>query len=131
MRYTVDPGATQPVSEQIAEQIRFGVAAGRLAEGDRLPSVRVLARDLLVNPNTVAKVYRDLEREGVLRTRVGAGVFVGPGARKAITARVRDAARAAIEAAVAKALSAGLPAAEIEAVVAKRLAIFLETAHES
>ena len=60
-----------PVSEQIAEQVRFAIAAGRLGAEDRLPSVRALARDLLVNPNTVAKVYRDLERDGILRTRPG------------------------------------------------------------
>ena len=72
----IDPTGAVPVSEQIAEQIRFAIATGRLEPDEKLPSVRALARDLLVNPNTVAKVYRDLEREGILRTRPGSGAFV-------------------------------------------------------
>jgi GntR family transcriptional regulator len=113
MDLTIDPTAAVPVSEQIAEAIRFAIATGRLAKGERLPSVRGLARTVLVNPNTVAKVYRDLEREGVIRTRPGSGAFV---AERAL-ARCRKASRgvvtAAVRAAVEKGRAAGLPENEI------------------
>jgi GntR family transcriptional regulator len=72
----IDPKAAVPIYRQITEQIRRRVAAGVLTPGDQLPSVRELASHLLVNPNTVAKVYRDLERDGLLETRRGDGTYV-------------------------------------------------------
>src|SRR5260221_603289 len=69
MRIEVDPKAPSPPSEQIADQVRYAVASGRMKAGDRLPSVRGLAETAIVNPNTVAKAYRDLEREGTVETR--------------------------------------------------------------
>jgi GntR family transcriptional regulator len=69
-----------PIYRQIIDQICRAVAAGQLAPGDRLPSVRELAARLLVNPNTVARVYRDLERDGLLETRRGQGTYVSAGA---------------------------------------------------
>ena len=65
-----------PIYRQIIDGICRAVAAGALAPGDQLPSVRELASQLLVNPNTVARVYRDLEREGLLETRRGTGTFI-------------------------------------------------------
>ena len=76
IKVEVDPKAPTPPSEQIADQVRFAVAGGRIAVGDKLPSVRGLAAQALVNPNTVARVYTELEREGILNTRPGRGVFV-------------------------------------------------------
>lgn len=72
----IDPKEPTPIYRQIIHQIRRGVAAGLLAAGDQLPSVRELAARLLVNPNTVARVYRDLERDGLLETRRGQGTFI-------------------------------------------------------
>jgi GntR family transcriptional regulator len=60
----------------LARQLREAVARGRLQPDDRLPSVRDLSRTLVINPNTVARVYTELEREGILNTRPGLGVFV-------------------------------------------------------
>lgn len=117
MHLTIDPKSTVPVSEQIAEGIRFAIARGRLVAGERLPGVRTLARDLLVNPNTVAKVYRDLERDGVLRTRSGSGAFVADRATARCRRTSRAAARAALEAAIAKGLAAGLDPNEIEELI--------------
>jgi GntR family transcriptional regulator len=113
MDLVIDPSDAVPVSEQIAEGIRFAIAAGQLAPGGRLPSVRGLARELLVNPNTVAKVYRDLEREGVLRTKPGSGAFVAPGAARGCRRASRGAVRQAVEQAVAKARAAGLTGPDI------------------
>jgi GntR family transcriptional regulator len=123
MRLTIDPKSAVPVSEQIAEGIRFAIARGRLAAGERLPGVRTLARDLLVNPNTVAKVYRDLERDGVLRTRPGSGAFVGDHATARCRRASRTVARTALETALEKALAAGLDPREIEELVRGHLEV--------
>jgi GntR family transcriptional regulator len=121
MQITIDPTAAAPVSEQISEGIRFAVATGRVAPGDRLPSVRGLARDLVVNPNTVAKVYRDLEREGVVRTRAGSGVFVDRGARLICRKASVAAVQAAVQTAVEKGLAAGLDGEALAEVLLKCL----------
>ncbi len=113
MLLEIDPAAATSVSEQMAEQIRFAIATGRLGSSERLPSVRGLARDLLVNPNTVAKVYRDLEREGILRTRPGSGVFVAERAALRCRRKSREAVRRAVREAVAKGRAAGLGVREI------------------
>lgn len=80
MELTVHPAAGTPIYKQLVEQIRAGIARGRLKPDQRLPSVRELSQQLVVNPNTVARAYTDLEREGVLYTRPGLGVFVAQGA---------------------------------------------------
>lgn len=117
MHITIDETAAAPVSEQISEGIRFAIATGNAAEGDRLTSVRVLAKELLVNPNTIGKVYRDLEREGVVRTKSGSGVFVADGARAICRQASVAAVRAAVMRAVEKGLAAGLDAASLAHVV--------------
>ena len=76
MRIRVSATDGVPIYHQIANQIKYLVAAGRLEIGERLPAVRRLAEDVLVNPNTVARAYRELEAEGVVESRRGSGVFV-------------------------------------------------------
>lgn len=76
MEFSVDPTNRLPIYRQLAIQIREAIARRRLRPGERLPSVREVSRTLVVNPNTVARVYTELEREGVLHTRQGLGVFV-------------------------------------------------------
>jgi len=65
-----------PIYQQIVNQLKYLVAAGRLAAGDEIPPIRVLASQLLVNPNTVARAYLELERSGVVSKRQGAGTYV-------------------------------------------------------
>jgi GntR family transcriptional regulator len=72
----VDPRDPTPIYAQLDRAIRAAVATGRLATGTQLPTVRQLAVDLRVNANTVARVYAELERSGVLETRRGVGTFV-------------------------------------------------------
>lgn len=74
--FSVDPADPTPLYAQLDRGIRAAIAAGRLKSGDRLPTVRQLAVDLRVNANTVAKVYAELERAGVLATQRGIGTFV-------------------------------------------------------
>ena len=76
MWYYVDPHSGIPIYVQLKEQIKKAVATGLLTEGQQMPSVRELALQLTINPNTVAKVYQELEREGVLQTARGLGSFV-------------------------------------------------------
>jgi GntR family transcriptional regulator len=73
---TILPGSGSPIFRQIVDQVRLAVATGRLAPGDPLPSVRAAAERLLVNPNTVAKAYGELTREGVIESQPGRGLFV-------------------------------------------------------
>jgi len=72
----VNTSSGVPVYLQIESQVKHVVAAGAMKQGDALPSVRKLAAELRVNPNTVARAYQDLEREGVIRTVPGGGTFV-------------------------------------------------------
>lgn len=73
---SIDPSHPTPLYAQIEDGIRAAIAAGRLALGDQLPTVRRLAVELRVNANTIARVYAELERAGVLETRRGVGTFV-------------------------------------------------------
>jgi GntR family transcriptional regulator len=72
----VDPSSGLPVYRQIMDQVRRMIVAGRLAPGDRLPSIRELATTLQINPLTVGKAYGELEREGSVEMRRGLGMFV-------------------------------------------------------
>ena len=76
MQFRIETASRQPIYLQLVQQIREGIARGDLETGDKLPSVRQLSRDLLVNPNTIARAYTELEREGVLIGRQGLGLFV-------------------------------------------------------
>ena len=72
----IDPRDSTPIYAQLDRGLRAAIAAGRLNPGDQLPTVRQLAVDLKVNANTVARVYADLERAGILETRRGVGSFI-------------------------------------------------------
>ena len=130
MRFEIDPRAPAPPSEQLADQVRFAIAAGRLTVGQKLPSVRTLAADVLVNPNTVGRAYRALEREGTLESRRGSGMFVAeeaPVGCRAIRARVVS---ERVGRAVGEALSAGLKGDEVVDLVRAAIAAWQETMGE-
>jgi len=76
VEFTLNPSSGVPIYRQIQDQIRFGIASGLLTPGEQLPTVRALAVELSVNPNTVIKAYNELERDGVLNTEQGTGTFV-------------------------------------------------------
>ena len=76
MDYSIDPRSGVPFYRQIIERVKFGIARGRLSPGDQLPTVRQLAADLSVNPNTVIRAYREMELGGVLDTQQGSGTYV-------------------------------------------------------
>ena len=76
MQLTIDNSSDRPVFQQLIDQVKRDVALGRLIKDDRLPTVRQLAQELAINPNTIAKAYRQLEQDGIIVTKAGAGAFV-------------------------------------------------------
>jgi GntR family transcriptional regulator len=119
---TVDPRSGVPIYLQVIEQVKRSVALGVLASGEQLPTVKQLALDLTINPNTVAKAYRELERDGVIETAPGRGSFVrGNGSIDTTKAAATDVARDAIEAAVREAKSIGLQADQIRSLASNAI----------
>ena len=115
--FNVDPRSGVPLYTQLIDQVKRSIAVGALAPGERLPTVKQLAVDLTVNPNTVARAYRDLERDGVIETSPGRGSFVR-GSDVAQTRRtVADVAAVALEAAIRDARSIGVERPALEALV--------------
>jgi GntR family transcriptional regulator len=90
MIVAIDPRDATPIYAQLERGLRAAIATGRLRPGDQLPTVRQLAVDLRVNANTVARVYLELERAGVLETRRGVGSFVAATPAKAHPPAGRD-----------------------------------------
>jgi len=76
IRFRLDPQSGVPAYRQIIDQVQGGLASGALATGDQLPTVRQLAVDLAINPNTVLRAYRELEIRGVLDSQQGTGTFI-------------------------------------------------------
>lgn len=76
MLIRIDPRSAEPIFEQIVFAVKAALARGAATPGDKLPSVRELARDLAINPNTVVRAYEQLERDGVVVRRQGSGCFL-------------------------------------------------------
>ncbi|HUT30770.1 MAG TPA: GntR family transcriptional regulator [Sedimentisphaerales bacterium] len=76
MQFSIDNASGRAVYQQIIDQVKRDIALGRLVKEEKLPTVRQLAARLAINPNTIAKAYRQLEQEGIITTRPGAGAFV-------------------------------------------------------
>jgi GntR family transcriptional regulator len=81
MIFRPNPALGVPIYLQLMEQVKHAIETGALRAGDQLPGMRPLAEELVINPNTVAKAYRELEHEGVIELRHGAGAFVADNAR--------------------------------------------------
>jgi GntR family transcriptional regulator len=129
--FNINAADPTPLYAQLERAIRVAIATGRLAPGDRLPTVRQLAVDLRVNANTVARVYGELERAGVLETRRGVGTFVrdlgGHAASRADRERQLD---ALADRYLAGAAALGFPADEaIARLTARRADITREGSH--
>ena len=107
MLIRVDPQSAEPIFEQIVFQVKGAVARGELVVGEKLPSVRELAREVAVNPNTVARAYELLARDAVIVRRRGSGCFVKAGAGGGDAATRRGALDALMERAVTEAFHLG------------------------
>jgi len=116
--FSVDPHGGAPLYVQLAEQIKRAIAVGALSPGERLPTVKGLALDLKLNANTVARVYRDLERDGVIATAPGRGSFVREdGALGEARRAANDVATSALDGAVREARALGLTQDELRSIV--------------
>jgi DNA-binding transcriptional regulator YhcF (GntR family) len=91
MLFRPNPSSGVPIYLQLMEQVKHGIETGALRAGEQLPGIRPLAEELVINPNTVAKAYRELEHEGVIELRQGAGAFVSG---NAVAKRLTDTIRA-------------------------------------
>ena len=102
MLFRINAALGVPIYLQLMEQVKHAIETGALRAGDQLPGIRPLAEELVINPNTVAKAYRELEQEGVIGLRQGAGAFVAEqaGAKKG-TQNIR-AGQAIVAAAIVK-----------------------------
>src|SRR5262245_7870734 len=82
MLFRPNPSLGVPIYLQLMEQVKHAIETGALRPGEQLPGIRPLAEELVINPNTVAKAYRELEHEGVIELRHGAGAFVSGTAQR-------------------------------------------------
>ena len=107
----------RPIYGQIADRVKFAVAGGVLRPGDLVPSVRELSKQLVVNPNTVARAYRDLQTEGLLESVRGMGLQVAEGAVERCRAARREMVRQRLRQAIEEARQSQMDPAEIEAIL--------------
>ena len=118
MYIVVDENDRRPIYQQVVDEIKALIARGELLEGTALPPVRQVAADLGVNLNTIATAYRELQREGLINIRHGAGAVVSSSTAQEKTA---DELRKPLRAALTQLVLAGLPRSEIMTVVADEL----------
>jgi len=122
MLFRPNPSLGVPIYLQLMEQVKHAVETGALRAGEQLPGIRPLAEELVINPNTVAKAYRELEHEGVIELRHGAGAFVAAkGRTKQETDKLRT-AQPIVAAAVERLRGRGLTDEEIRRLFEAELA---------
>jgi GntR family transcriptional regulator len=118
--FRINQSAGTPLYIQLMEQIKHAVETGALREGDQLPAIRKVAEDLVMNPNTVVRAYRELEHEGVLELKHGSGAFIKESAGG--RARLIRRAQAVVQPAIERLLSLGLTEEELRRVFENELA---------
>jgi GntR family transcriptional regulator len=116
----VNPSSGIPLYLQLMEQVKHAVETGALREGDRLPTIRKVAEDLVMNPNTVVRAYRELEHEGVLELKHGSGAFIKASAGD--RARLVHDAQKVMHSTVERLISRGLSNDELRRVFENELA---------
>src|SRR5215467_3080596 len=122
MLFRPNPSSGVPIYLQLMEQVKHAIETGALRPGEQLPGIRPLAEDLVINPNTVAKAYRELEHEGAIELRHGAGAFVSANARARKTTDKLRAAQAIVAGAIEKLHGRGVTDEEIRRLVEAELA---------
>ena len=122
MLFRPNPSSGVPIYLQIMEQVKHSIETGALRPGEQLPGIRPLAEELVINPNTVAKAYRELEHEGVIDLRQGAGAFVSANAAVRRSADKQRASQQLVGRTVEKLRAQGMSDEEIRRLVEAELA---------
>jgi len=124
------PGSGEPIYVQVAEQISEAIAKGELASGDKLPAVRKLAAELVINPNTVARAYSRLEQAGLVTTKTGSGTFVSdPKLRRSDAADINILAER-MDTLITRGLNLGIEAQDLIRMFRERLDKFVNKQKE-
>lgn len=119
MIFRLNQSSGIPLYLQLMEQVKHAVETGALRAGDQLPTIRKLAEDLVMNPNTVVRAYRELEHEGILEVRHGSGAFIKESS--AARARLIQKAQTVMESTVGRLMSLGLTEEELRRVFENEL----------
>lgn len=130
MELRISPSSGVPIYLQLMEQIKHAVGTGAVRAGEQLPTIRKVAEELAMNPNTVARAYRELEREGVIAVRHGSGAYITEAATRAKSSAFRFTGKILREA-IKKSKTLGLSEAEVRRVFENELSSFsTETGQE-
>lgn len=122
MLLKIQPDAAVPIYEQVVAQVIFNIASGVTEAGELIPSCRDLAQQLIVNPNTIARAFQELERLGIVTAKRGRGMEVTAEAPELCRAQRREIIRVRIQDAFREAASSALPATELRELVEEELA---------
>ena len=125
MFFHIDPAGGLAIYDQVVRQVKFAVAGGALEPGNRVPSVRELARELAINPNTVARAYQQLQADGVLQSVLGMGLEVTAKAVRHCRAERQKLIRARVRQSLDEARQSGLDRAELQQLVDSELSAVL------
>jgi GntR family transcriptional regulator len=123
----ITPGSDEPIYLQIVEQVGEAIAKGQLAVGDKLPAVRKLASELVINPNTVARAYTILEQTGLVTTKTGSGTFIADPALRSKDAGDINMLADRMDGLIVRGLNLGLESQDIIAMFKDRLEKFIKT----
>ena len=121
MFFQIDFNNELPIYDQVVRQVKFAVAGGVVKEGELIPSVRELARELTINPNTVARAYRQLQDDGVLITVRGTGLAVADGAGRRCREERVELIRTRLEQVFTEAKQSGIDPRKLQTMVNKLL----------
>jgi GntR family transcriptional regulator len=122
MLFRINPSTGLPLYLQLMEQIKHAIETGALKAGEQLPTIRKVAEDLVVNPNTVVRAYRELQREGIIELRHGSGAFVSESVGG--LAKVTRRAQTIVQAAVQRLADLGLTVDEIRRLFDNELVLY-------
>src|SRR5438270_8648836 len=117
MLFRPNPSSGVPIYLQLMEQVKHAIETGALRPGEQLPGIRPLAEELVINVNTVAKAYRELEHEGIVELRHGSGAFVSENSRARKLAHVLPSATTLVGSTVARLRAQGMSDEEIRRLV--------------
>lgn len=123
----ITPGSDEPIYVQIVEQVGEAIAKGQLATGDKLPPVRKLAAELVINPNTVARAYTILEQSGLVTTKTGSGTFVADPKLRTKDATDVNILTERMDTLIARSLNLGMEPEDVISMFKGRLAKFAKT----